>query len=229
MAHQQNDKIMGGIGEMDKATLFALLGLSEENDGAFNGEWFGSGKILESRTPIDGSLIGADWGLATVAERQTALEEHLAGNGDSRYAVASLNDESNALLGYNGLNVDAPNMAAGMTDGGTLTIASHGRKLLIDGNPISRIVFAHMDGKTSLRDLHEKIRQQVPGTNIGEIRREIQKIYETLNPHAFVYLIKAGNQGARMPVLADIVKKSGRSQPVPGRIPDLLLKHPRPA
>ncbi len=57
MAQQQNDKIMGGIGEMDKATLFELLGLSEENDGAFNGEWFGSGKVLESRTPIDGSLI----------------------------------------------------------------------------------------------------------------------------------------------------------------------------
>jgi SAM-dependent methyltransferase len=31
-------------------------------------------------------------------------------------AVASLNDESNALLGYNGLNVDAPYMAEGMTD-----------------------------------------------------------------------------------------------------------------
>ncbi len=58
MAQQQIDKIMGGIGEIDKAALFEMLGLAEENGGAFNGEWFGSGKVLEDRSPIDGSLIG---------------------------------------------------------------------------------------------------------------------------------------------------------------------------
>jgi len=59
MAQQQQiDKIMGGIGDIDKAALFEMLGLAEENSGAFHGEWFGSGKTLEDHSPIDGSLIG---------------------------------------------------------------------------------------------------------------------------------------------------------------------------
>ncbi len=38
--------------------ILEKLGLEGELSGAFNGEWFGHGDILESRSPIDGSVIG---------------------------------------------------------------------------------------------------------------------------------------------------------------------------
>ena len=44
-----------------------------------------------SLAPVDGSLIGVDWGLATVPEREAALLEHLGGNGGDRYAIVNLN------------------------------------------------------------------------------------------------------------------------------------------
>jgi len=35
------------------------LGLEKENPGAFCGEWLGSGKVLESISPIDGQVLAA--------------------------------------------------------------------------------------------------------------------------------------------------------------------------
>ena len=40
------------------SALLKKLGLNAENSGAFCGQWLGSGKILESISPIDGSVLG---------------------------------------------------------------------------------------------------------------------------------------------------------------------------
>src|SRR5215510_215568 len=42
-----------------KSGLLKRLGLKAVNPGVFCGEWRGSGKRLESRSPIDGSLIAS--------------------------------------------------------------------------------------------------------------------------------------------------------------------------
>src|SRR5262249_42405207 len=39
------------------SSLLRKLGLEEENAGAFSGEWLGSGKLLQSISPIDGRLL----------------------------------------------------------------------------------------------------------------------------------------------------------------------------
>jgi len=39
------------------SALFKRLGLKPENPGAFGGEWFGSGKLLKSISPIDGRTL----------------------------------------------------------------------------------------------------------------------------------------------------------------------------
>ena len=39
-------------------SLFKKLGIEAENPGAFNGEWSGSGPIIEKFSPIDGKLLG---------------------------------------------------------------------------------------------------------------------------------------------------------------------------
>jgi aldehyde dehydrogenase (NAD+) len=43
---------------MDTTSLFNTLGISDENLGAFSGEWAGSGPIIEKFSPIDGKLLG---------------------------------------------------------------------------------------------------------------------------------------------------------------------------
>jgi aldehyde dehydrogenase (NAD+) len=53
-----NAKIQGSINELDRPALFEALGLSATNPGAYCGEWLGSGDVLKSVTPVDGSLLG---------------------------------------------------------------------------------------------------------------------------------------------------------------------------
>src|SRR6476659_694350 len=43
---------------MDTSSLFNTLGISDENPGAFSGEWLGSGPVIEKFSPIDGKLLG---------------------------------------------------------------------------------------------------------------------------------------------------------------------------
>src|SRR5436190_9502695 len=38
-------------------SLFTKLGITDENSGVFNGEWFGSGPVIEKFSPIDGKLL----------------------------------------------------------------------------------------------------------------------------------------------------------------------------
>jgi aldehyde dehydrogenase (NAD+) len=42
---------------METASLFKTLGISADNPGAFNGDWFGGGSIIEKFSPIDGKLL----------------------------------------------------------------------------------------------------------------------------------------------------------------------------
>ncbi len=42
---------------IDTRTILKRLGIEKKNYGAFNGEWFGSGEILKSISPIDGEVI----------------------------------------------------------------------------------------------------------------------------------------------------------------------------
>ncbi|HUR57096.1 MAG TPA: aldehyde dehydrogenase family protein, partial [Opitutaceae bacterium] len=52
--------------------IFPRLGLKGHNAGAFAGEWFGSGHVIEKRSPIDGSVIGHVTG-ATAIEVDRAV------------------------------------------------------------------------------------------------------------------------------------------------------------
>jgi N-acetylneuraminic acid mutarotase len=43
-----------------------------------------------SQAPVDGSLIGGNWGLGSVAARSTALRTRISGNGGPRYGVMAI-------------------------------------------------------------------------------------------------------------------------------------------
>src|SRR5688500_1750263 len=54
------------------AEIFPRLGLKARNAGGFAGEWFGSGVVVEKRSPIDGSVL-ARVTTATPAEVEQAI------------------------------------------------------------------------------------------------------------------------------------------------------------
>ena len=56
---------------MDK--LFKQLGITDENPGAFSGEWTGSGPVIEKFSPIDGKLL-ARVRTATDAEYEQTVQ-----------------------------------------------------------------------------------------------------------------------------------------------------------
>ncbi len=48
--------------------------------------------------PVDGSLVGGNWGISTVADRRAALLARFCGNGGSRYGIASLSGHASHSL-----------------------------------------------------------------------------------------------------------------------------------
>ncbi len=56
-----------------KSELLKKLGLTASNPGAFDGAWFGSGPILDSISPIDGSKLGRV-SMATAADYERVIE-----------------------------------------------------------------------------------------------------------------------------------------------------------
>src|SRR5438270_3367353 len=54
-------------------SVLAKLGIASTNPGVFEGEWSGSGKLLESISPVDGKLL-AKVRTATPAEYDRVLE-----------------------------------------------------------------------------------------------------------------------------------------------------------
>jgi aldehyde dehydrogenase (NAD+) len=61
-------------------SVLQKLGLTEENSGAFDGEWRGGGDIIEKHSPIDGSL------LARIRTASPEDYEHVIGRAQEAYA-----------------------------------------------------------------------------------------------------------------------------------------------
>jgi aldehyde dehydrogenase (NAD+) len=66
---------------MDKAALFGTLGISDENDGVFFGEWRGSGATIDKISPIDGRKLasvrtasGNDYDMAIARAQEAFLK-----------------------------------------------------------------------------------------------------------------------------------------------------------
>ena len=59
------------------ATTLKRLGLAPNNAGVFDGDWYGSGKKLQSHSPNDGSLLG-EINTATAEEYERALQRAAA-------------------------------------------------------------------------------------------------------------------------------------------------------
>lgn len=117
---------------------------------------------------------------------------------------AMLKDDSLALRSFGTLLGKASRLAADMVPGRVLRYAEPGRTLSILATPLSKVIYAHMDGRTSLRVLRQKMRQAVPDATPAAINAEIERVYQQLNPRGLLYLIKAGDYGVTVPDYATL-------------------------
>ena len=112
---------------------------------------------------------------------------------------ASLSDEGMSLRSFRTLLDNAPRLAASMVSGKTLRYADGETTLQIQCTPVSKLIYAHMDGKTSLRKLRQRIQTAVPDATPAMIEMELRQVYEQLHPRGYLYLIGAGQYGITVP------------------------------
>lgn len=141
--------------------------------------------------------------------RRQALAEQFVGNicmhefflARQPNRSARLSDENNTLRSYGSMLTGAARLAAEMVPapGRMVSYTDQSQRLQIPCTPITRMVFAHMDGLTSLRALRKRIRRTVPGVTAAMVDREIEQIYKLLHPRGYLYLISAGSYGVKVP------------------------------
>jgi len=112
---------------------------------------------------------------------------------------ATLRDDTLALRSYGTLFANAPKLAADMVPGRVIYYPHGPVKLQIIATPITKEIYAHMDGKTPLRVLKQRIRRAVPDATPAAINEEIARVYEQLHPRGLLYLVRAGDYGAKVP------------------------------
>ena len=114
---------------------------------------------------------------------------------------ASLEDDDNALRSYGALLFAAPRLAAAMEPGTgrVLRFDERGVTLEVPCTPIAKVIYSHMDGQTSIRELRGKIAQMVPGATPAAIHQELQATYGQLHPRGCLYLIRTGDYGVTVP------------------------------
>jgi len=140
---------------------------------------------------------------------QQSLAEQMVGDIDRHYVYlarqpgrgASLSDEENALRSYGPMMRGAPDIANAMVPsaGNVLNFQSEDRVLQIPCTAIAKIIYAHMDGTTSIRSLRERVLTSVSGATPADVGRELAFIYNQLHPHGYLFLHKAAPYGVTMP------------------------------
>jgi ubiquinone/menaquinone biosynthesis C-methylase UbiE len=136
-----------------------------------------------------------------------ALAEQIACNIDrhefflarQRDRSASFTDGHNALCASRGLFKSAPKLAASMVPGKTLRYSDGYATLQIPCTPISKVIYAHMDGQTPLAELRQRIQRTVPGAAPTLIEEELLQVYNQLHPPGYLYLVEAGQYGIQVP------------------------------
>lgn len=112
---------------------------------------------------------------------------------------ARLDDEDNALRSFGTMLDNASRLAASMVRPGSMRYADPEYTLQIECSPITKMIYAHMDGATSLRALRKRIRKAERGATPEMIERAIRQVYGQLHPRGYLYLAEAGSYGVSIP------------------------------
>lgn len=122
-------------------------------------------------------------------------EFYLTRQGDT---VASLDDETNAMLLFWGLFGGHAHLSQRITPGQLFTHQDGDRTLSIVGNAITRVLFSRLDGETPISRIYDEVVAVVPGTSRADARQELKKLFDFLNPAGYLYLLECGSHGTRI-------------------------------
>lgn len=112
---------------------------------------------------------------------------------------ARLDDEDNALRSFGTMLDNATRLAASMVRPGTMRYADPEYTMQIECTPVTKMIYAHMDGATSLRALRKRIRKAERSVTPEMIDRAIRQVYQQLHPRGYLYLAEAGSYGVSIP------------------------------
>jgi ubiquinone/menaquinone biosynthesis C-methylase UbiE len=123
-------------------------------------------------------------------------EFYLSRNSDT---VANLADQDNTLLLFNELFQRQGEIAAAIIPGKNCSFNIDGRNISFPGTAISKVIVECMDGKTTLKKIYKKVKKAVPGVRNSEIRNELDELCEILVSKGFLYIMKDGSYGIKLP------------------------------
>lgn len=114
---------------------------------------------------------------------------------------ARLSDGSMALRSYGSLLSNAARLAAEMAPGPGVIAQCTDQFYTLDipCTPVSKIVYASMNGATSISALRKHLSTALPAVSPEEIDQELKQIYAQLHSRGYLYLLNAGGYGVTIP------------------------------
>lgn len=138
-----------------------------------------------------------------VAEQMTsdlrAHEFYLGRREGGAGREARLDDEANTLVMMGAMHGRHEEIGAGLMPGRHVSFSGRGGDITIQATEINRILFRHMDGRTPLSRIYKRVQKSVAGVSEPQVRAELKKLYEALNPRGYLYLLRQGSYGTRVP------------------------------
>ena len=139
----------------------------------------------------------------TLAEQMvadlSAHEFYLGRRGAGTSREARLDDEANTLVMMGAMHGKHEEIGAGLTPGRTLSFSGRGGDITITGTPVNRILLAHMDGRTPLSRIYKRVQKNLPGVSQAQVRAELRALYHAMHPRGYLYLLRQGSYGTRVP------------------------------
>ncbi len=129
----------------------------------------------------------------------SAHEFYLGRRGVGATREASLDDEANTLVMMGAMHGKHEEIGAGLTPGRTLSFSGRGGDITITGTLVNRILLAHMDGRTPLRRVYKRVQKSLAGVSQAQVRAELRELYHAMNSRGYVYLLRQGSYGTRVP------------------------------
>jgi len=129
----------------------------------------------------------------------SAHEFYLGRGGVPGTREASLDDEANTLVMMGAMHGKHEEIGAGLTPGRTLSFTGRGGDITITGTPLNRYLLAHMDGRTPLSRIYKRATKALPGVTQAQVRGELRALYGAMHPRGYLYLLRQGSYGTRVP------------------------------
>lgn len=147
--------------------------------------------------------------------------------GWDKNSVASLDDHNHTLIAVGSMYKQAPKIAESMVDGRIINYEDDSHlELQIESDPVAKIVYTEMNGRTSLKKLYQRIRREIPAISDHSAKQQVRRIYDLLHSYGYLYLLADGSHGRTILDFDRLLAETIPDQPK-SRIPDFLLNRSR--